>query len=95
MPNTSDLKIVKSPIKVCFTLNILKRFQMLNKTDFNNYALLVRGVYYTFLKYYQTFYGREVIHEEWSILDQFDIMDCSQLQEKWYFFTSQARYFLK
>ena len=39
-----------------------------------------------------SFYGSQVIRKEWSILQQFDIMDCSQKYKKWYFFTSQVIY---
>ena len=39
-----------------------------------------------------SFYGSRVIRKEWSILQQFDIMDCSQKYKKWYFFTSQVIY---
>lgn len=38
---------------------------------------------------YKTFYQRPVFRNQWSTFDAFTVMDCSQVGEKWHFFTSQ------
>ena len=39
---------------------------------------------------YKTFYQRPVFRNQWSTFDAFTVMDCSQVGEKWHFFTSQV-----
>ena len=74
-----------------FWLFWLKLEHFLERTDCNN-GMKIRVVFrkLRIREDYQTFYQNSVVRNQWSTFDVFDVMDCSQIGEKWHYFTSQV-----